>query len=97
MTIPIVKCLEFEPRVKCESDMLDPITRRHDLHCKVFARYSIDGKPMCKRHAGSYLVDLLVCVHEEDRLPDPDEAYERERDDLADEFNRRYGAGVDID
>ncbi len=60
--IPSVKILDrSRPRDTCTSEMIDPETRKHGhFHCHAMATYTIDGKPMCKRHAGSFLVDLFA-------------------------------------
>lgn len=62
---PVVKMLDRSlPRATCVSEMLDPETRKYKAYCQRWATYTIDGKPMCKRHAGSFLVDALVASAE---------------------------------
>lgn len=64
MTPPLVKPLNRQCiRQRCSSDMLDPETRKHGhLVCKALATYTVDDKPMCKRHAGSFLVNLFAAA-----------------------------------
>lgn len=59
---PALKLLDRSgPRLNCQSDMLDPETRKHGkLYCQALATVTVDGKPMCRRHAGSFLVEMFL-------------------------------------
>lgn len=58
--IPVVKKLDKgKARPLCWSDLTDPTNRGRGA-CGVQATVTVDDKPMCRRHAGGYLIDLLA-------------------------------------